>query len=87
VDDPEEDAPRKRQKVQTALEEVFNLAVESVGQEKLFALQVVFFLLDQPRHIEQKYLQKMTKVLPNLSQEDSNVQTWVFLVFARYVMA
>lgn len=84
TDDSADDPPRKRQKIQSPLEEMLQLAVEGVGQEKLVALQIIFFLLDQPMRLEQDSLQKMSKILTDLSQENANIQTWVYLVFARY---
>ncbi|EXJ84111.1 hypothetical protein A1O3_04778 [Capronia epimyces CBS 606.96] len=85
-DDAAEDAPQKRQKVQVPLDEILQLAVEGVGQEKLIALQVVFFLLNEPRHIEQDSLQEVSKAVSDLSQEDGSIQTWVYLIFARLAL-
>ncbi|EXJ78824.1 hypothetical protein A1O1_09226 [Capronia coronata CBS 617.96] len=80
------DAPRKRRRVQTRLEEVLQLAAEGAGQEKLIALQVVFFLQDQSTHIQQESLYRVTTVLSDFSQEDGGVQTWIFLVFGRLAL-
>ncbi|KAL2429595.1 Serine/threonine-protein kinase tel1 [Exophiala dermatitidis] len=79
----DEGAPRKRQKVQSPLEELLQLAVHGVGQEKLVALQVIFFSLDQPCPVEQESLLMLLPAASDLPQEDSNTQTWVYLVFAR----
>ncbi len=78
-----EETPRKRRKVQNHLEQILELAVVDVGPEKLAALQIILFLLDQPAAGEEERMQLLHKLLPGLNNEDSTIQTWVFLVYSR----
>lgn len=80
---PAEESPRKRQKIQTPLEELLQLAVEGTGQEKLVALQIVLFIFDQPQTTQAAWPQGLLRLLPDLGQEDTAIQTWVYLVLAR----
>lgn len=77
------EGPRKRQKVQTHLAEVLELAVEGSGQEKLVGLQLLLFLFDQPRAVDLEWIPALLGLLPDLNHEDGTIQSWVFLVFAR----
>ncbi|OAP62815.1 hypothetical protein AYL99_02042 [Fonsecaea erecta] len=80
------EVPRKRQKIQSRLDEILELAVAGSGQEKLVALQIILFLFDQPGVIEQEWTKDLYKLLPDLGSEDPTIQTWILLVFARYVI-
>ncbi|KIY04032.1 uncharacterized protein Z520_00724 [Fonsecaea multimorphosa CBS 102226] len=77
------EVPRKRQKVQSRLDEILELAVVGTGQEKLVALQVILFLFDQPGGIEQEWTKDLYKLLPDLGSEDPTIQTWILLIFSR----
>ncbi|KIW90931.1 uncharacterized protein Z519_08714 [Cladophialophora bantiana CBS 173.52] len=83
--DPEE-VPRKRQKVQSRLDEILELAMAGNWQEKLVALQIIMFLFDQPGGIDQEWTKGLYKLLPELGSEDPTVQTWIFLVFSRLAL-
>lgn len=78
-----EEMPRKRKKVQSPFEETLHLASAGVGQEKVAALQIVLFIFDQPQSISHEEMQEISRLLPDLFHEDSNVQSWAFLVFSR----
>ena len=79
-----EHIPRKKQKIQTPLEELVQTAVEGVGQEKLASIQVLLFVFDQPVPVDQDTAQSILKLLPDLAHEDGSIQSWVYLVFSRY---
>lgn len=74
---------RKRPKVQTHFDEILELATTGSGQEKLIALQIILFLFDQPCTDECEWKEKLQSLLPDIMNEDSTVQTWVFLVYSR----
>ncbi|OQU97453.1 hypothetical protein CLAIMM_03382 isoform 1 [Cladophialophora immunda] len=78
-----EEIPRKRQKVQSRLDEILELAMVGTGQEKLVALQIILFLFDQPEGIEQDWTKDLYRLLPDLGNEDPTIQTWILLVFSR----
>jgi serine-protein kinase ATM len=80
--DPDE-TPRKRRRLPDQLDEVLELAVDGFGLEKLAALQVILFVLDQPCSNERKWTQGFYKLLPDLNHEDPTIQMWVLLVYSR----
>ncbi|OAG42830.1 hypothetical protein AYO21_02781 [Fonsecaea monophora] len=78
-----DDIPRKRQRIQSRLDEIIELAVVGTGQDKLVALQVILFLLDQPSDMEQEWTKDLYKLIPDVGSEDPTIQTWILLVFSR----
>lgn len=87
LDQHSEDITRKRQKTQGPFDEILQGATISLGQEKLISLQILLFLLDQPRTIDAELFVGFSKLIPALTHEDGNVQTWVFLVFSRLLLS
>ncbi|KIW38823.1 uncharacterized protein PV06_08661 [Exophiala oligosperma] len=82
-----EDTSRKRQKTQSPFDEVLQSAAVSPGQERLVSLQILLFLLDQPHTLDEKLFVGVSKLIPALTHEDGNVQTWTFLIFSRVLVS
>jgi serine-protein kinase ATM len=78
----EEELPRKRRKVQTHLSEIVERAITATGPEKLAALQVSLFVLEHLSANETESL-RLERLAPDLLHENSSIQTWTFLVYAR----
>ncbi|KAJ9613591.1 Serine/threonine-protein kinase tel1 [Cladophialophora chaetospira] len=81
-----EQTPRKRRKVQNHLDEVLELALARSRQERLAALQIILFLLDQAGAHELDRAKLLHMLLPELKHEDSTIQTWVFLLYSRLAL-
>lgn len=79
------DGPRKRQKLQTPIDNIRQLAVSGQGQSQLAAIQILYFLLDQPNAPVIDITESMLDLLSAQQHEDSSVLTWVYLVFSRCV--
>ncbi|KIW21549.1 hypothetical protein PV08_02129 [Exophiala spinifera] len=87
ADPHSEDASRKRQRTQNPFDEALQSATLATGQERLIALQILLFLLDQPRTLDSELSAGFSKLMQALTHEDGNVQTWAFLVFSRLLLS
>ena len=76
--------PRKRQKLQTPIDNIRQMAVDGQGQSQLAAIQILYFLLDQPNPPVADITESMQNLLSAHQHEDGNVQTWLYLIFSRY---
>ncbi|KIV93243.1 hypothetical protein, variant [Exophiala mesophila] len=75
--------PRKRQKLQTPIDNIRQMAVDGQGQSQLAAIQILYFLLDQPNAPVADITESMQNLLSAHQHEDGNVQTWLYLIFSR----
>lgn len=82
-DSEADEGPRKRQKFRDPTEDIWRLATEGVGQSRLVALQILVFLCDQPAREEVSLPKDLAELLPGLSNEDTNIQSWTYVLFSR----
>ncbi|KAK5443270.1 Serine/threonine-protein kinase tel1 [Exophiala xenobiotica] len=84
--DTKEEMPRKRQRIQNVFDETLQIATLGTGLEQLVSVQVLFFLLDQPQPPKDEQLSAISNLMPALSNENGNVQSWAFLVFSQLLL-
>lgn len=75
--------PRKRQKIRDSCEDILVSATEGSGQRRVVALQVLLFLCEQPVIGETVMPKDLTELLPGLSHEDTNIQSWTYVLLSR----
>lgn len=77
------DGPRKRQKIHGPREDILQSATEGAGQRRLVALQLLIFLCELPVCPEDALPKDLAELLPGLSHEDTNIQSWTYVLFSR----
>ena len=80
--DPDEQ-PRKRRKVTTPLDEVFQKAAQSDGSDRLAAIQILFFCYDQPFALPGHIEESIPALEPGLQSDDHQLAVWTILLFSR----
>ena len=83
VDSDAVEGPRKRQKLHETHDDILQHAIDGSGQMRVVALQIHVFLCEQPAYDGYALPKDLSLLLPGLSHEDTNVQSWTYVLFSR----
>ena len=79
---PPVETARKRPRLSTPIDELFQQALRGSNQEKLCAMQLLTFLLMSSVMVTERVLENAFKLITNLLDDDSAVVSWTHVMFS-----